>query len=102
MLLVYLFQAAFSLSLPSNGTYKEGDNLDFTLTHPKSITVDTTGGTPSFNIDVGGTDVWNVQTVDLCNAGYNTGNARIRFRVVMPSIAICHQDMVLIVVFLLF
>jgi len=31
------------------------------------------------------TDVWNSQAVDLCNAGYTSGNIMVRLRAVMPS-----------------
>ncbi|MCB0421093.1 MAG: hypothetical protein KDD61_08855 [Bdellovibrionales bacterium] len=36
--------------------------------------------------DIGrnGTDVWRSQTVDACASGYNSGNVKFRFRVVLP------------------
>ncbi len=45
-----------SVVLPANGNYGEGDNLDFTVSFSKSITVTTSGGTPyiPINLDTGG------------------------------------------------
>lgn len=33
----------------------------------------------------GGADVWNLETLDLCNLGYNSGTLKVRFRIVMPA-----------------
>ena len=42
-----------SVSPPSNGGYKEGQNLEFTANYNETVTVNTTGGTPSIGITIG-------------------------------------------------
>lgn len=64
---------AFVLTLPSNAAYNEGDNLNFVLTHPKTVTVDTTGGAPDITISVGG-----VSRTASYNSG--TGSRNLVFR----------------------
>lgn len=58
------------------------------------LEVSTDGGTnwdpaswSHLGVDVasGAADVWNFQSVDLCNLGYTTGNIKLRFRAVMPA-----------------
>lgn len=46
-----------SVSVPANGTYVAGQNLDFTINLSESVIVDTTGGTPriAITLDTGGT-----------------------------------------------
>ncbi len=46
-----------SVSVPANGTYVAGQNLDFTVNFSESVTVDTSGGTPrlAVTLDTGGT-----------------------------------------------
>jgi len=46
-----------SVSVPANGTYVAGQNLDFTLNFDEAVLVDTAGGTPRLAIalDIGGT-----------------------------------------------
>lgn len=44
---------ATSVSVPSHGTYKEGQNLDFTVNFDEAVTVNTTGGTPNINLTIG-------------------------------------------------
>ncbi|WP_225580461.1 DUF4347 domain-containing protein [Pseudomonas sp. PDM16] len=46
-----------SVSVPANGTYAAGQNLDFTVNFSESVTVDTSGGTPrlAVTLDTGGT-----------------------------------------------
>ncbi|WP_434091843.1 Ig-like domain-containing protein [Pseudomonas subflava] len=46
-----------SVSVPANGTYVAGQNLDFTVNFSENITVDTSGGTPrlAITLDTGGT-----------------------------------------------
>ncbi len=46
-----------SVSVPSNGTYKTGQNLDFTVNYSEAITVNTSGGTPylPITLNTGGT-----------------------------------------------
>ena len=46
-----------SVSLPSNGSYKTGDALDFAVNFSKAVTVDTSGGTPYLPLTVGGSTV---------------------------------------------
>lgn len=44
-----------SVSVPANGSYKAGDNLDFTVNTSENVTVNTTGGTPQLSLTVGAT-----------------------------------------------
>ncbi|HYE36515.1 DUF4347 domain-containing protein [Methylocaldum sp.] len=46
-----------SVVVPANGTYKAGDNLDFTVNTSEAVTVATGGGTPriALTLDTGGT-----------------------------------------------
>lgn len=44
-----------SVSVPTNGYYKSGDVLNFTVNFSEIITVSTTGGTPSLNLMIGST-----------------------------------------------
>lgn len=46
-----------SVSVPANGTYVAGQNLDFTVNFSEVVTVDTSGGTPriAVTLDTGGT-----------------------------------------------
>ncbi|NWL78815.1 hypothetical protein DM872_18380 [Pseudomonas taiwanensis] len=46
-----------SVSVPANGTYVAGQNLDFTVSLSEAVTVDTLGGTPriAITLDSGGT-----------------------------------------------
>ncbi|MGR7921644.1 DUF4347 domain-containing protein [Zobellella denitrificans] len=46
-----------SVSVPANGTYVAGENLDFTVNFDEAVLVDTTGGTPriAITLDSGGT-----------------------------------------------
>jgi len=43
-----------SVSVPSNGTYGNGQGLDFTVNFAENVTVDTTGGTPRIALTIGG------------------------------------------------
>lgn len=58
-----------SVTVPPNGTYRAGDQLDFAVTFSESVAVNTTGGTPVIPLDVGGTMV-NAQYVS--GSGSNT------------------------------
>jgi hypothetical protein len=42
-----------SVSVPSNGTYKASDSLDFTVNYNENITVNTSGGTPRLALSIG-------------------------------------------------
>jgi len=44
-----------SVSVPANGTYTVGEDLDFTVNYNEAITVNTSGGTPRFVVTVGST-----------------------------------------------
>jgi hypothetical protein len=44
-----------SVSVPSNGTYISGQNLDFTVNYSEAVTVNTTGGTPRLALTIGAT-----------------------------------------------
>lgn len=63
----------FVLTLPANGTYTAGDNLDFVLQHPYSITVT---GTPRLVLDIGGSPVYANYL-----AGNQTKNLSFRYTV---------------------
>jgi len=43
-----------SVSVPANATYKIGASLSFTVNTSENVTVDTSGGTPSLTLDIGG------------------------------------------------
>ncbi|MFC7516519.1 DUF4347 domain-containing protein [Herbaspirillum sp. GCM10030257] len=62
-----------SVSVPANGTYKVGQNLDFTVNFNEAVVVNTAAGTPSITLDVGGISV---------NATYvsGTGTSALTFR----------------------
>ncbi|MDL0431355.1 Ig-like domain-containing protein [Marinobacter sp. TBZ242] len=47
-----------SVSVPSNGTYVAGQNLDFTVNASQPMTVNTVGGTPRLSLTVGGSVVY--------------------------------------------
>src|SRR5206468_10590770 len=44
--------AISNVSPPANGSYKAGQNLDFTVTFSENVTVVTTGGTPSIGLTI--------------------------------------------------
>src|SRR5206468_3130345 len=44
-----------SVNKPANGSYKAGQNLDFTVTFNETVTVVTTGGTPTMGLTIGAT-----------------------------------------------
>ncbi|WP_423274820.1 beta strand repeat-containing protein, partial [Arcobacter sp. YIC-464] len=44
-----------SVSVPTNGTYVSGDNLEFTVNVSENVTVNTSGGTPQIAITIGST-----------------------------------------------
>ncbi|NIK66836.1 S-layer homology domain-containing protein [Paenibacillus sp. BK720] len=78
-----------SVAVPANGTYKEGDQLDFTVNFNENVTV--SGGTPNLTITLGSTDVhatyvsgtgtnvllfrYTVQAGDIDGNGIEAGNA---------------------------
>lgn len=66
-----------SVAVPANGTYKTGDNLDFTLQMSEAVTVNTAGGTPqlSLTLNTGGT----VDATYLSGSG--TSNLVFRYTV---------------------
>ena len=52
--LTYFLTPNTTVTLPSNGSYSGGNNLNFTVNYNKNITVDVTGGTPRLELNVGG------------------------------------------------
>lgn len=66
-------------TVPSDGTYKAGQNLDFTVSYSENVTVNTGGGTPyiAVTLDTGGT----------VQAAYNggTGTSTLTFRYTIAS-----------------
>ncbi|TLX47714.1 hypothetical protein C1E24_07250, partial [Pseudoalteromonas phenolica] len=67
-----------SVSVPSNDTYIAGENLEFTVNTSENVTVDTTSGTPSIAITVGGSTK---------NATYvsGSGSSALTFRYTVES-----------------
>ena len=63
-----------SVVIPANGSYGEGDPLDFTINYSKSITVTTSGGTPyiAVSLDTGG--------VVRASFLYGSGTSSLTFR----------------------
>jgi hypothetical protein len=47
-----------SVAVPSNATYRSGQNLDLTVTFSEAVTVDTTGGTPRIALTLGSGTVY--------------------------------------------
>lgn len=47
-----------SVTVPATGYYNTGNNLDFTVNYSENVTVNTTAGTPTIAIDMGGTVVY--------------------------------------------
>lgn len=47
--------AVNSVAVPANGTYTEGQNLDFVVTFNEAVTVNTAGGTPTLALTIGTT-----------------------------------------------
>ena len=47
-----------SVSVPANGTYTAGQNLDFAVNFSANVTVNTSGGTPRLTLTVGATTVY--------------------------------------------
>ncbi|MBL1378089.1 DUF4347 domain-containing protein [Zobellella iuensis] len=68
-----------SVSVPANGTYVAGENLDFTVNFNEAVLVDTAGGTPriAITLDSGGT----------VYAGYvsGSGSSALLFRYTVQS-----------------
>ena len=49
-----------SVSVPSNGSYKAGQTLSFTVNTSEAVTVDTSGGTPRLALTIGSSTVYAV------------------------------------------
>lgn len=69
-----------SVANQADGTYADTDTLTFTVTYDEAVTVVTTGGTPSIEVDTGGASVSipyssGTGTVDLVFSGAPTGIA---------------------------
>jgi VCBS repeat-containing protein len=62
--------SATAMTVPADGTYGEGQSLDFTTTFSEPVTVDTRGGTPriALTLDTGGT----IYATYLSGSGTNT------------------------------
>ncbi len=67
-----------SVSVPANGTYTEGQNLDFTVNFSEAVIVDVSGGTPRIALTVGSATVY---------AGYvsGSGTSALLFRYTVGS-----------------
>ncbi|MCP5127842.1 MAG: autotransporter-associated beta strand repeat-containing protein [Gammaproteobacteria bacterium] len=72
-----------SVNPPTDGTYKIGDNLDFTVTFSEAVTIDTTDGTPyiAVTLDTGGT-----VNATLQSAVTNSTTATFRYTVVSGNL----------------
>lgn len=66
-------------TVPANGTYKTGDNLDFTVTWSENVTVDTGGGTPYITLTL--------STGGSVQAAYQSGSttSTLTFRYTVAS-----------------
>lgn len=71
--------AVTSVSVPSNGTYVAGQNLDFTVTLSEAVIVDSTGGVPriAVTLDTGGTVYANYLS--------GSGSAELLFRLTLAD-----------------
>jgi hypothetical protein len=69
---------SISVSVPANGTYHDGDPLDFTVQFDEAVTVDASGGTPRIALVIGTTTV---QADYLSGSGTNA----LLFRYTVPS-----------------
>ena len=67
-----------SVAVPSNGSYKEGQNIDFNITFSEAVDIITTGGTPQLAINIGGV---------TRQASYimGSGNTVVAFRYVVQA-----------------
>ena len=67
-----------SVNVPTNGTYKIGDNLNFTVNFSTAVTVNMTGGTPYLPITIGSSSK---------NASYisGSGTSALTFRYTVTS-----------------
>ncbi|OFX97570.1 MAG: hypothetical protein A2W90_09655 [Bacteroidetes bacterium GWF2_42_66] len=63
-----------SVSVPANGTYRTGQNLDFTVTFNQAVTINTSGGIPSIPVTIG------VTTVHALLSGTVSGATGATFR----------------------
>jgi hypothetical protein len=66
------------VSGPANGSYRTGQNLDFTVIYSENVTVDTTSGTPTVGLNVGPT---------ARSASYfsGSGSSSLVFRYTVPE-----------------
>ncbi|MDH0897735.1 MULTISPECIES: Ig-like domain-containing protein, partial [unclassified Pseudomonas] len=71
--------AVSSVSVPANGTYVAGQNLDFTVNFSESVVVDSSGGTPriAVTLDTGGTV--------YANYVAGSGSSALTFRLTVAS-----------------
>ncbi|WP_179232744.1 S-layer homology domain-containing protein [Paenibacillus rigui] len=60
--------AVSSVSVPANGTYKMGDQLNFTVNYSENVTVDASGGNPYLMLTIGSTSV---QAAYMSGSGTN-------------------------------
>ena len=67
-----------SVTLPSNNTYVEGENIDFTVNFDESITVNTSGGTPRLSLTLG-------VTAQFASYISGTGSTALLFRYTVQS-----------------
>ncbi|EHP42465.1 Pyrrolo-quinoline quinone, partial [Cupriavidus basilensis OR16] len=68
-----------TVSVPANGTYATGQNLDFTVNYGENVVVDTTGGTPRIAVTLG--------TGGTVYASYlaGSGTSALTFRLTVAS-----------------
>ena len=66
------------VTVPSNGAYKAGQNLDFTVNFSENVEVSTTGGTPRISLTIGSNTVY-------ANYSSGSGSAALVFRYTVAS-----------------
>ena len=71
--------AVSSVSVPANGTYIAGQNLDFTVNFSESVIVDVSGGTPriAVTLDTGG--------IAYANYVAGSGSSALTFRLTIAA-----------------
>lgn len=65
-----------SVSVPANGTYKEGDNLDFIVSFSEPVNLSVSGGTPYIDLTIGSAPVHAVY-----NGSPSDGKASFRYTI---------------------
>ncbi|MGM0934062.1 MAG: MBG domain-containing protein [Bacteroidota bacterium] len=67
-----------SVASPANGTYVEGQNIDFNISFSEAVDIATTGGTPQLAINIGGVTRYASYVI-------GSGNTTVAFRYVVQQ-----------------